>query len=60
MRYPATGGYDGKPCICTRASVRPRATASGAGARRVRSWLDNGLDELLGKTREHLGMRRDA
>ena len=47
LRYPATGSYDGKPCLCTRAC--PAICESRCGCEAcARCIVDNGLDEKLG------------
>ena len=48
LRYPATGGYDGKPCICTRECPAICDGRCGWEACAC-SFIDNGLDEKLGK-----------
>jgi len=47
LRYPETGGYDGKPCVCTRkcpAACDGRCACEAC----AKCFVDNGLDEALG------------
>ena len=47
LRYPATGGCDGKPCICTRECPAVCDGKRCGSEACTRSWLDNDLDEIL-------------
>jgi hypothetical protein len=47
LRYPATGGYAGVLCTCTRKSDAARDGKRCGCEACTRSWLDNVLDELL-------------
>ena len=60
LRDPATGGYDGRSCTCTR-ECPAACDGKRCGCEAcTRSWLANGLDLLLSRTRDYLGMRRGA
>ena len=47
LRYPATGGYAGKPCLCTRACPAICDDRCGCEAC-ARCFVDNKLDTRLG------------
>lgn len=47
QRYPYSGTYSGKPCLCTRKC--PVACDGRCGCEAcAQSFIDNGLDEKLG------------